>query len=171
MTLDVFGSSSASENRSGSRRVSAPTTAAPARKFGTRDGAAYAAFSAAALAIFAVAAGLSPNASGIGTHTQIGLPPCLLFAATGYPCPACGMTTAFAHAAHGHILAALAAQPFGAILAAALAAGLLAAPVLAAGRVPVAAVLGWRHGERAAVVGLVLFVLAWAFKIAAVRLG
>lgn len=35
---------------------------------------------------------------------------------TGQPCPGCGMTTAFADMAHGRVLAALIAQPFGAML-------------------------------------------------------
>ena len=33
------------------------------------------------------------------------------------PCPSCGMTTSFAHAADGNILGALQAQPAGAVLA------------------------------------------------------
>lgn len=34
-----------------------------------------------------------------------------------FPCPTCGMTTAFARAAHGHLVAALGTQPMGALLA------------------------------------------------------
>ena len=37
------------------------------------------------------------------------------------PCPSCGMTTSFAHAASGQFIAALAAQPMGAALALAVA--------------------------------------------------
>ena len=32
----------------------------------------------------------------MGTHQQLGLPPCNFVTLTGYPCPACGMTTSFA---------------------------------------------------------------------------
>ena len=41
------------------------------------------------------------------------------------PCPTCGMTTAFAHAANGNLLAAVRTQPFGSALAVATAMALL----------------------------------------------
>ncbi|MBA4032016.1 MAG: hypothetical protein C0478_14155 [Planctomyces sp.] len=46
---------------------------------------------------FGVAAFLTPSPAGSGTHQQLGLPPCFFMTVTGYPCPACGMTTCFAH--------------------------------------------------------------------------
>ena len=65
---------------------------------------------------------LTPNSEGIGTHMQIGnLPECGFVTATGLPCATCGCTTAFAHAADGSLLASLVTQPFGALLALALA--------------------------------------------------
>lgn len=78
---------------------------------------------------------LSPSATGVGTHCQLGLPPCGLYVTTGRPCPTCGVTTAFVLAAHGRVAEAMAVQPFGCVLfllVAAGAAGLLAA--LAFGR-------------------------------------
>jgi hypothetical protein len=74
-----------------------------------------------ALAVLITAAHLPPDPSGMGTHRQLGLPPCGWLLATGYPCPTCGMTTAFSNAAHAQPRAALAAQPFGAIFAVATA--------------------------------------------------
>lgn len=59
---------------------------------------------------------LTPNAIGHGTHTQLGLPPCGFFEVTGYPCPGCGLTTAFANMAHGHIVGAAHANAFGILL-------------------------------------------------------
>jgi len=57
---------------------------------------------------------LSPDPSGIGTHQQLGLPPCGFIAMSGgYPCPSCGYTTTFTLAAHGRPLDAFANQPFG----------------------------------------------------------
>ena len=54
------------------------------------------------LAALAVSVWLAPRPAGFGTHRALGLPPCGFLAQTGYPCPSCGMTTAFAAMAHGH---------------------------------------------------------------------
>ncbi len=43
---------------------------------------------------------------------------CPFRALTGLPCATCGMTHAFVHLAHGEVASALAASPFGALLAA-----------------------------------------------------
>jgi hypothetical protein len=67
--------------------------------------------------LLAVAWGLKPAAAGFGTHEALGLPPCSWPARFGLPCPSCGMTTAFAYAAKGDLLASFAAQPMGCILA------------------------------------------------------
>ncbi len=39
---------------------------------------------------------LEPSPSGFGTHRQIGLPPCTIYALFSIKCPSCGMTTAWA---------------------------------------------------------------------------
>lgn len=64
-----------------------------------------------------VAGSLRPDPSGTGTHEQLGLPPCGFQARTGYPCPTCGMTTAFALTARGRLIIALLTQPAGALAA------------------------------------------------------
>ena len=64
-----------------------------------------------------VAAWLDPSPNGHGTHTQLGMMPCGWVMHAGIPCPSCGMTTAFAHAADGDMLGSLRAQPAGAVLA------------------------------------------------------
>lgn len=71
---------------------------------------------AASVAPLTVGAWLTPNRVGHGTHTQLGLPPCGWVVAFGRPCPTCGMTTAFTHAAHGRLDLALVAQPAGMVL-------------------------------------------------------
>jgi hypothetical protein len=63
---------------------------------------------------------LTPAASGVGTHTQLGLPPCGFLSLFQRPCPACGLTTSFAHLAHGSLHASLIAHPLGPPLFAAL---------------------------------------------------
>ena len=71
----------------------------------------------ACLGILALAAWLTPNPEGVGTHKQLGLDVCGFYERTGYPCPTCGMTTAFAHVLRGQLLDAFAVQPAGALAA------------------------------------------------------
>ncbi|MBM4032393.1 MAG: DUF2752 domain-containing protein [Planctomycetes bacterium] len=68
---------------------------------------------AACVGLVALGASLEPDARGHGTHEQLGVPPCLMASAIGYPCPFCGFTTALAHMARGRPGAALAASLFG----------------------------------------------------------
>lgn len=126
---------------------------------------------AGALAPLAVGATLSPDPAGHGTHTQLGLPPCGWVVAYGKPCPTCGMTTAFTHAAHGRLDLALVAQPAGTVLA------VLAAVLFWIGlhtavtgsRVAPKMVAGIR-GRHA--IGLVLLVLAgWGYMMLTFRPG
>lgn len=58
---------------------------------------------------------LHPDPRGLGTHEQLFLRPCSFYSQTGLPCPTCGMTTAFAHMAHGNVREAFVAQPMGAL--------------------------------------------------------
>lgn len=60
---------------------------------------------------------LKPNPSGIGTHRQLGLPPCTFEAWFGMRCPTCGMTTSWAHFTRGSWGAAWGANPGGFFLA------------------------------------------------------
>lgn len=73
---------------------------------------------AASSAVLFVALRLKPSPTGIGTHQQLlqGTPPCTLVVLLGYPCPTCGMTTAFAHGVRGQWLRAFHAQPAGFLL-------------------------------------------------------
>ncbi len=50
---------------------------------------------------------LTPSPTGIGTHEQLGLPPCPLYFLFNIKCPTCGLTTSFTHMAHGHFQKAL----------------------------------------------------------------
>jgi hypothetical protein len=67
-------------------------------------------------AVLAIARALTPDPSGIGTHLQLGLPRCGFLALTGLPCPACGLTTAFAHMARADFAAAVSANALGVLL-------------------------------------------------------
>ena len=77
------------------------------------DQAGYAGVIGAASLVVAIAYRLQPSAQGFGTHQQLGLPPCPFHSLTGMPCPGCGLTTSFAHAAKFHFVEAFAVQPFG----------------------------------------------------------
>lgn len=75
----------------------------------------------AAVVLLGVAHALTPSPTGVGTHEQLGLQPCGFLAAFYIPCATCGMTTAFSHAAHGHLWASFVTQPAGAMLSVATA--------------------------------------------------
>ena len=82
-----------------------------------------------------VAAWLIPSPTGVGTHSQLGLPPCEFLARTGWPCPSCGLTTSLAAMAHGKVLSAWRAHPFGIVLfAGCVAVGVAGAAEALAGR-------------------------------------
>nr|WP_286177840.1 DUF2752 domain-containing protein [Rhodopirellula sp. JC639] len=60
---------------------------------------------------------LQPDSAGLGTHHQLGLPPCSIRVLFGIRCPSCGMTTSWAHAVKGEFRAAAAANAGGLLLA------------------------------------------------------
>jgi len=115
--------------------------------------------------LLSVARTLEPSPLGRGTHTQLRLPSCAFVVLFGRPCPACGMTTAWAYVVRGELAAGFRANASGAI------SGLLALVIVpwwlgcaAAGRW-----LLWKPGNIAAVtttVTLVLVALAqWGWRL------
>jgi len=66
--------------------------------------------------LLGVAAWLQPDPSGIGTHQQLGLPPCTSVSLLGIRCPACGMTTSWAWMIRGRLDRAISCNVGGAIL-------------------------------------------------------
>ena len=60
-----------------------------------------------------VATQLRPEIAGLGTHQQLGLPPCTVRILWGIRCPACGMTTSWAHLVRGRWLESLQANAGG----------------------------------------------------------
>ncbi len=72
--------------------------------------------------VFGIALWLDPYKGDVperrmGTHQQLGLPPCTFVVLTGYPCPSCGMTTSFALLIRGDVLNSLRANWVGTMLA------------------------------------------------------
>ena len=89
---------------------------------------------------FGVAASLEADASGMGTHRQLGLPECGVKRMFGTPCPACGLTTSLTHFVHGEFVASVRTQPVGLVIGlASLAAICVCSYAAASGRWPLAA--------------------------------
>ena len=64
-----------------------------------------------------VARTLEPNPAGLGTHQQLGFPPCTVRAIWAIRCPACGMTTSWSHFVRGQLAMSLRANVAGTLLA------------------------------------------------------
>ena len=67
----------------------------------------------AGLALLAVARTLTPADAGIGTHQQLGLPPCSAMRILGIPCPTCFLTRSVMASLHGDLGEALELHVFG----------------------------------------------------------
>ncbi len=119
------------------------------------------------LAWLLVGAALLPDPSGMGTHRQLGLPPCGWIVAFNRPCPTCGMTTSFASAVHGQFGDSLRAQPFATGLAIAVAAAFWGCVYTAATGSGVLAVYAFLLRPRWVWATLGLLALAWVYKLAA----
>lgn len=99
-----------------------------------RDASRLGALSRVALGVFALvlaglwvtASQLTPDGSGLGTHRQLGLPPCSSRVLLNMRCPACGMTTSWAHLARGDLFRSAASNAGGCLL------GLLALAIVPA---------------------------------------
>jgi len=111
-----------------------------------------------------LALALTPSPTGVGTHCQLGLPPCGMYVMTGKPCPTCGVTTAFVEAAHGHLGRALVTQPFGClmfVLTVAGVLGLVAALVTRRSLLPLVTTFGVTGPL---IVLLVIALASWMYK-------
>lgn len=73
-------------------------------------------FAIGSLSVLAVGAWMQPATEGHGTHTQLGLKPCMWAVSLDAPCMTCGMTTSFAHAGEGQWISSFLNQPMGALL-------------------------------------------------------
>ncbi len=80
-------------------------------------------FGAVPWVLLITAANLQPEPRGLGTHQQLGLPPCTMRVLAGIRCPSCGMTTSWSRLMHGQVAAAFAANTGGVLLAVASAVG------------------------------------------------
>ncbi len=121
--------------------------------------------SVACVAVLATAARLNPSPTGVGTHTQLGLPPDPILKATGVPMPGCGMTTSFAWFVRGNLLASIYVEPMGAFLAALTAAAVPLGFFIAITARPVHRRLAPLVRMRVLVIVIAFAALSWAWKV------
>jgi len=119
----------------------------------------------ACLAALALGAFLRPDPRGIGTHRQLGLSACQFQARTGIPCPTCGVTTSFAHLAHGQVILSLYVQPLGTVLGAACILAFWVALSMAITGQPSPRRLRGFFSTRLLIAAMALVMLAWTWKI------
>ncbi|MFG0251514.1 MAG: DUF2752 domain-containing protein [Phycisphaerales bacterium JB038] len=117
------------------------------------------------LTVLLLAAGLRADASGAGTHEQIGLPPCGFLTVTGKPCATCGMTTAFAYAAEGKLITAFLTQPMGLALALLAATAVWAGGYAALTGAPIQRLYAPLLKPRVVWAIVLLFLAAWGYKV------
>lgn len=116
--------------------------------------------------VLGLAAMLTPRAEGLGTHRQLGLPPCQFEQVTGIPCATCGCTTSFSHAANGSLLDAFITQPFGAVLAVLTAMTVLITGYALVTNMQVMPIIRVATRGKVVVVMLVIMMAAWGYTIA-----
>ena len=92
-------------------------TNSPALKLDTRQRLHSALMGGLLFGLLILAGILRPDSSGMGTHQQLGLPPCTTVMLFGIPCPTCGMTTSWSHFTRGEWIASWSANPGGFCLA------------------------------------------------------
>ncbi|MEL6895392.1 MAG: DUF2752 domain-containing protein [Planctomycetota bacterium] len=74
-------------------------------------------FSIGLVVLLVTAACLQPSARGMGTHHQLGLPPCTSVVLFGIRCPACGMTTSWAYFMNANPISSISVNAGGFLLA------------------------------------------------------
>jgi hypothetical protein len=137
--------------------------------FTRQDRRQYLAVAVAAGALLCLARFLQPSPKGVGTHVQLGLPPCAFFHFTGIPCPSCGLTTSVAHAARLHFYEAFITQPFGLIVFCAAIFSLPLSICFVYRQTPWSS-LSFRRGRKLVIyLASALFLLSWLYKIAAMK--
>ncbi len=109
------------------------------------------------LTLLIIAGNLDPAEKGLGTHQQLGLPPCSLRLLAGIRCPACGMTTSWSYFARGNWLASINTNAGGFLLALlCILMTVLAAQVVRFGRLPSPRVQAWLTMSGAGVLAVTL---------------
>jgi hypothetical protein len=114
--------------------------------------------------VIATAIWVLPAADGHGSHTQLGLPPCMWAVVLHRPCPTCGMTTSFAYAVRGRLIDAAVTQPFGLLIALGTGVTFWASLYIALTGSQLGGLVGRAMGPRALWSLAALAAAAWAYK-------
>ena len=112
---------------------------------------------------------LRPSADGVGTHRQLGLPPCAFLHFTGVPCPSCGLTTSVAHAARLHFYESITTQPFGLVIFISAALCIPLSIFLWRRGIPWSRLKSSLGGNLVIYLTIAIFILSWLYKIAAMK--
>ncbi|MCI0339260.1 MAG: DUF2752 domain-containing protein [Acidobacteria bacterium] len=112
---------------------------------------------------------LQPSSRGVGTHEQLGLPPCPFLHLTGIPCPSCGLTTSFAHAARLDFSLSLITQPFGLIVFCLTTIAIPLSIYFIRRRIPWSEITYARSFDRMIYMLIVVYILCWFYKIIAMK--
>lgn len=120
-------------------------------------------------ALLIIARLLRPSVDGVGTHRQLGLPPCAFLHFTGVPCPGCGLTTSVAHAARLHFYESVITQPFGLVVFISAVLSIPLSIYFIHCRVPRSKLNHWRGRNLLLYLMIALFILSWLYKIAAME--
>lgn len=115
--------------------------------------------------LISIAVWVSPDRTGLGSHQQLGLPRCNMVMITGYPCPTCGMTTAFSYSVRGRLISAIQAHPAGFLLAIlTMMTAIVSVRVICTGKVWV---VNWYRISPAIVIvaAIAVILLGWIFKL------
>lgn len=138
-------------------------------EFTSQDRTRYLVGAGLSAALLLISRLLHPSADGVGTHRQLGLPPCAFLHFTGVPCPGCGLTTSVAHAARLHFYESIVTQPFGLVIFISAALSVPLSIYFIRRRVPCAKLNRLRGGNLVIYLTIALFILSWLYKIAAMK--
>lgn len=134
-----------------------------------QDKRLYLATSGAASLMLIIGRLLQPSSGRVGTHEQLGLPPCTFLHLTGIPCPGCGLTTSVAHAAHLHFFESVVTQPFGFVVFLLAVMSIPVSIYLIYQRIPYSKLSGFRGRTVVTYLLIVFFLFSWLYKIAVMK--
>jgi hypothetical protein len=117
------------------------------------------------LTVLILAASVTPDPTGLGTHKQLGMAPCGMLLTTGMPCMTCGMTTSYSHFVRGNLLASLYTQPGGTVLAFLTACMVWVLGYVAITGLPGSAVLNRLPLGKIAFALFAFLLVAWTYKV------
>jgi hypothetical protein len=135
------------------------------QKYSQQDRLGYLVTSVISAMILVTARLLQPSSRGVGTHEQLGLPPCLFLYLTGIPCPSCGLTTSLAYAARLEFFSSLITQPFGLIVFFLTIFAIPLSLFLSRRRITWSELMQARIVNKLIYLAIALYALSWLYKI------